>query len=150
MNPILMEQLASKFAGANQDPLMGALFSSLMQEQNGEEQDDSRDRREEAVAAKLKARMRRLRADYEAANEMLRAISDVFGACELCWGENLSCPRCRGEGQPGRAIPIQEDLLRWVEPALNRLGLCVARQPQRPAKRAGSFQSREENTNNVR
>jgi hypothetical protein len=151
MNPVLMEQLAARLAGGSQDPLVGALVTSMMEGQGGEEdQDDERERREQTAVARMKASIRRLRADLRAANEMLRIISDVFGACELCWGEDPSCPRCRGKGQPGSAFPVREDVLRWVEPALNRLGLTIARLPESPETLAGHFHSREEKTTHVR
>ena len=129
LTPQLMEQIAQRISGQQQDPLIGAMLSSMMQ--NGRETEAGAeagpDAGSEAELARWKAKVRRLRADLEAANEMLRAISNIFGACELCWGENQECPRCHGHGRPGSSVPIHDDLLRWVKPALSRIGYRVIR-----------------------
>lgn len=34
-----------------------------------------------------------------------RSLSDALGSCRICWGEDVNCPHCKGNGVPGwRAI----------------------------------------------
>ncbi|HKO14836.1 MAG TPA: hypothetical protein VJU87_01300 [Gemmatimonadaceae bacterium] len=70
---------------------------------------------------------RRLRQDLAAADAMLKYVADVFGACHACWGRAPGCARCGGHGHPGARVPLEEDLLAWVGPALRRLHLRVVR-----------------------
>jgi hypothetical protein len=149
LNPQLMEQVTQRLGGS-QDPLIGALLTSMMQGRSEEAEHAAESTRDaDALLARCKVKMRRLRQDLDAANSMLHTISNVFGACELCWGEDNSCPRCHGRGHPGSSVPIHDEMLRWVEPALSRAGLRVA-PLESPARPLASFHSGKENQANVR
>jgi hypothetical protein len=41
-----------------------------------------------------------------------------LGACELCWGDDQTCPSCGGNGAPGRAAVDEELFARYVRPAV--------------------------------
>jgi hypothetical protein len=60
-------------------------------------------------------------------NDMLAA---ALGACYLCWGENVLCEVCGGEGAPGFTSPDGELFKELVSPAMRRM--------QRRRKQAGT------------
>ncbi len=136
--------VASQIANSGHDPLLQALISSMAQ--SGANQPAQG----EETEIRLRRAVKRLRADLDAANQMLAEIANVFGACEVCWGQNDSCGRCRGHGRPGSAVPIQPDLLRLVEPALERLGLRVVSREDRLVARESRVNPIKENEQNVR
>ncbi|HEY7208681.1 MAG TPA: hypothetical protein VH477_00295 [Bryobacteraceae bacterium] len=141
MDPQIMEALAGKLGGDQRDPLVSALLASMMKPQDQQSEPEL----STAAFERWKQTVRRLRSQLAAAEQMLSDIANVFGACELCWGEDPSCPRCRGRGRPGNAIPIEADLLRWVEPALGRLGYEVSRRGASTSATAPVTNSRREN-----
>lgn len=59
--------------------------------------------------------------------DVLRVVASMVGGCPLCLGENAECDECRGAGRPGYRMPDGTALVRWVSPALRRMGLCVGR-----------------------
>jgi hypothetical protein len=60
------------------------------------------------------------------AESMIGYLSAVFGACRVCWGASDACPVCAGSGGPGSAEPMKKEVLLWVEPILERLGMRIA------------------------
>ena len=54
-----------------------------------------------------------------------QAVSDTLasalGACPECWGEEVDCEFCGGEGTPGWELPDRRLFRRLVLPALERL-----------------------------
>lgn len=75
----------------------------------------------------------RLRQELEVAHVIVNYISQVFGTCPQCWGQNKSCHQCGGRGAPGAFAPQEDELLAWAEPALNRLGWSIERtRPRAP------------------
>jgi len=67
----------------------------------------------QARAAKLQRIARRISDELEGAHAMLGDLAAAFGACGLCWGEDATCPSCRGRGKPGRFAPDPELRLRF-------------------------------------
>ena len=114
-------------------------------------------RRKNAVAltkarkrlARAQREIRELQDELEAAYGVIQQLAHMFGACLYCFGGDDECEQCGGEGGPGTAIPVREDLLSWVEPALHRLGLRVTaepvRRPQAKPSRTSSNQQQGEN-----
>lgn len=116
-------------ANQSADPLMAALVNSMLTRKSeaaeadfGRDEDHSACERELLRAKKIIAN---LKDDLASANTMANYIAEIFGACQFCWGLNKLCPRCNGKGRPGFTNPQQEDLLGWLEPALQKLGLTV-------------------------
>jgi hypothetical protein len=69
--------------------------------------------------------VRQLRRDLRSVDTIFRHLGHVFGACPACFGMSEECGRCHGHGIPGSLMPLRDELLIWVEPALARLGLQV-------------------------
>jgi hypothetical protein len=113
------------------DPLMAALFSSMLSrkpenvESDSETEHDHTQCQRELLRAKKT--IAKLKDGLASADTMANHIAEIFGACEFCWGLNKLCPRCGGRGGPGFADPKQEELLGWIEPALQKLGLTVTK-----------------------
>jgi hypothetical protein len=47
-------------------------------------------------------------------------LAQALGACPGCWGTDLTCATCAGEGAPGSATPDPARFRRYVRPALRR------------------------------
>lgn len=76
----------------------------------------------EARIDTMKRQARRLLASYRDATEQLADLAAALGACGLCWGEDGSCPSCRGRGRPGMVRPDFELRARLFGPARPRAG----------------------------
>jgi hypothetical protein len=59
----------------------------------------------EATIEAMKRDGRRLIHAHQACREQLGQLAAALGACGLCWGEDSSCPSCRGRGRPGMVRP---------------------------------------------
>jgi len=118
-------------ANQSTDPLMAAVLSSMLMREpdRTEERDDAQQVRTGRERELIRARkiIAKLKDDLSSADAMANHIAEIFGACEFCWGLNRLCPRCGGNGSPGFKDPKQEELLGWVEPALEKLGLRVVK-----------------------
>lgn len=161
--------LTSRFSG---DPRMHALLR-MAEEQRSQEDEhvgytpaqeqkpaESRTNRRKRAAALAKARkrlsrahreIRELQEELEAAYGVIQQLAHMFGACLYCFGGDEECEECGGDGGPGTAIPVREDLLSWVEPALHRLGLRVITesdrrsQTKKPSRTSSNQQQGEKN-----
>lgn len=120
--------LAAAVAAQFDDPVMSTL-ASLMLARRG----DSRESPEvdvEQQLAKARRTIRRLRDLLEPASELAAYVAETFGACGSCWGLNVECGHCAGNGRAGWLHPAREELLAWAEPALARLGMQVVAIPE--------------------
>lgn len=61
--------------------------------------------------------MQRELADLRQANDTVAA---ALGACPYCWGGDIECPVCRGQGRPGFAPPDAGLFEELVVPAIQR------------------------------
>jgi len=157
--------LTSRFSG---DPRLHAVLRMAEEQQSLQAEDapvqeqkpaaQSKASRRKNAAALSKARkrlarahreIRELQGELEAAYGVIQQLAHMFGACLHCFGGDDECEECGGDGGPGTAIPVREDLLSWVEPALHRLGLRVTaepvRRPQAKPSRTSSNQQQGEN-----
>lgn len=62
----------------------------------------------EATIEAMKRDGRRLLQAHQACRERLADLAAALGACGLCWGEQPTCPSCRGRGRPGMVRPDME------------------------------------------
>lgn len=62
----------------------------------------------EATIEAMKRDGRRLFQAHQACRERLADLAAALGACGLCWGEQSTCPSCRGRGRPGMVRPDME------------------------------------------
>jgi hypothetical protein len=123
-NPMNMSDLAGALAGRISDPIAAAVIGSFLARRS----DDARETESDSSERELERARRTVRKLQEAlssADSMALYVATTFGACPACWGLNTFCPRCRGQGGPGSSNLDADGLLRWVEPALRRLGLEV-------------------------
>ena len=137
---------ASVIAGrSGSDPALAALLALVSQgasSAGGRDAADTRDPRParprrtaqragDREVEQARRAVRHLRRDLHAVDTIFRHLGHVFGACPACFGMSDECGRCRGNGVPGSMVPLREELLAWVVPALARLGLQVTPIPAR-------------------
>ena len=67
-------------------------------------------------AEKMYRRARALEAELAETQDRLSDIAAALGACGLCWGEDDTCPSCRGRGRPGHFI-VQPPARHEAEPS---------------------------------
>lgn len=70
----------------------------------------------EATIEAMKRDGRRLIQSHQACRARLTDLAAALGACGLCWGEQPSCPSCRGRGRPGMVRPDMELRARLLGP----------------------------------
>ncbi len=124
------------------DPTIGLIAKYMAQRQaeeresksSDEEEDelelaecsDKLDRTHEQSVERARA-LRELRRNVEsmyAELEVLRdrndSLAEALGACYLCWGQDVQCPVCLGNGQPGYFEPDRELFAQLIKPAASR------------------------------
>jgi hypothetical protein len=70
----------------------------------------------EATIEAMKRDGRRLIHAHQACRDRLGELAAALGACGLCWGDDTSCPSCRGRGRPGMVRPDIEVRTRLLGP----------------------------------
>jgi hypothetical protein len=87
------------------------------------ELDRAREQSEKSAAAvrELRDRIEKLFAELETLRERNDSLAQALGACALCWGGDVECPICGGEGQSGFTIPDQRLFAQLIGPAVSRL-----------------------------
>jgi hypothetical protein len=122
---LLMQQMMADAAAS--DPRMAMLAQMLASSrapappQAGDDEDEieelnARLERADARIMAMKRDGRRLLEAYQACRERLGLLAAALGACGLCWGDNDSCPSCRGRGRPGMVRPDPELRARLLGP----------------------------------
>jgi hypothetical protein len=129
---------AEELLGNNElDPVARMLLSQVLstnnsQEENENDLDDLDENAEDDTPFRRRRAIKRLRARFERMQqqieEMQQIIEDLethndelaaaLGACYLCWGEDVECPECHGEGRPGSVAPDWPLFQRWILPAV--------------------------------
>jgi hypothetical protein len=66
------------------------------------------------ISAQLEAAL----TEIKLLRERCDTLAAALGACGLCWGQDLSCRACRGQGAPGRSIPDEQLFCEFVVPAV--------------------------------
>jgi hypothetical protein len=94
-----------------------------------EEMRQKRERQEEkrAQARELEKVMNSLYAELEILRARNDTLAEALGACYLCFGEDLTCPECSGNGVPGALLPDETVFRRYVVPAVKRIQLARAK-----------------------
>ena len=54
-------------------------------------------------------------------HERIARLAGALGACDLCFGDDLLCERCDGQGRPGAELPDPSLFNQFVSPALDRV-----------------------------
>ncbi len=120
----LPSSLASRFSS---DPLMAMLVNSMTRPNTVDSEPLKQRIPPDRALTSARQTIRDLREDLTAAKVMLNYFAELFGACAFCWGQSRSCPSCKGAGVPGSDPPKEAELLAWVEPALEKLGMRVVK-----------------------
>jgi hypothetical protein len=68
----------------------------------------------EEITAQLEAAL----TEVKLLRERCDTLAAALGACGLCWGQDLGCRACRGQGAPGRSIPDEQLFCDFVVPAV--------------------------------
>jgi hypothetical protein len=123
------QDLATLVANQTSNPWMAALLTQMKDRQAAAvtEEPEAAEAAYEQELARLKKIIARLKQELASADVMARYIAGIFGTCPHCWGLNRLCPHCGGRGQPGYVEPNYGELRAWVEPALKRGGLAIAK-----------------------
>ncbi|MGK9171298.1 hypothetical protein KXR53_33715 [Inquilinus limosus] len=131
--------MMSALAGQGDDnPHIGMLLKLVEEQGSGGNVDQLReDLREEIRAEQAEAveqlseTARRLYAEVEASRSRLEALAAALGACPNCFGDDLLCDTCGGEGTPGSRTPQADEFHRYVRPAVERVRALLRRAPPR-------------------
>lgn len=140
MNALLQQAMTGGAAGMHalrdalaqhEDPRMRMLaeWAAQQQQQQPEEADPASQatRPEVLTHRSMEERKRLLRKTKSLAVklERQREISDTLaaalGACYLCWGDDLTCEQCLGQGNAGWREPDADLFLEYVAPAIRRM-----------------------------
>jgi hypothetical protein len=87
--------------------------AELLQQQEAEELADRRQR-----ASALREQFAGIAAEVDGLRAKLGDVAAALGACPACFGDDRSCPWCRGRGGPGFMPPDPDGFDRLVMPAL--------------------------------
>lgn len=87
--------------------------ADLLQQQEAEELADRRQR-----ATALREQFAGITAEVDGLRGKLADLAAALGACPACFGDDGSCPWCRGRGRPGFMPPDPDGFTRLVLPAL--------------------------------
>jgi hypothetical protein len=121
-------------AGAESDPADAALTAAEVELQRIEELRQQREAEEQRRQEhRLKKMMTSMYTELEALRVRSDTLAAALGACYLCFGEDLSCPACMGQGAPGALLPDAAAFRQYVAPAVNRIR---ARPPASPPGRS--------------
>lgn len=115
--------LASRFS----DPLMAALFSTMLRQNTFENEVSEEQVDYEQVLENARETIRELQEELQVADKLLTYIARLTGYCPVCLGLNKRCLHCNGAHRAGSHEPMEEELLAWTKPALKRLGLRVVK-----------------------
>lgn len=89
---------------AASDPRLGMLMQMLAKREQDEPAPNSSEPRREHA----RQRLREMRAELEILRERNEVLAAALGACAQCWGDDETCPDCRGEGGPGWRRPAKD------------------------------------------
>lgn len=77
--------------------------------------------KQKRINKSLLQQYQRLEGNYKLLIEQLDQLAEAVGACPQCWGDNLNCDYCRGNGKPGYFQPNRLYFDTYVRPALLKL-----------------------------
>ena len=88
-------------------------------------------------ARELRKVLKTMYAELETLRTRNDSLAAALGACYLCFGEDIACPECGGQGGPGSLLPDPAAFRQYVAPAVNRVREAQQRKPGVAAPRAG-------------
>jgi hypothetical protein len=137
---LLLSQIS---ANAPNDPSIGMLTSFLQRRDPPPppEVDEEAQAEAEARLDELSSIVDTLYAEVETLRSRSVELAAALGACYVCFGTDLLCPRCSGRGRPGSRPPKPEAYRAYVVPAVmrvRRLTEAQQRDGSPPPRRAES------------
>ncbi|HXA37534.1 MAG TPA: hypothetical protein VNW53_00910 [Phenylobacterium sp.] len=131
---LLLSQIS---ANAPDNPSVGML-ASLLQRRDppAPEVDEAAEAEAAARLDELTSMVDTLYAEVETLRSRSVEIAAALGACGVCFGSDLLCPRCGGRGRPGSRPPKPEAYRAYVLPAVMRVRRLTEAQ-RRDDPRAG-------------
>jgi hypothetical protein len=121
---IMLRWLEQRRATATQtEPVEEVPSAAEIELERLEEMRQKRERQEEkrAQEQELKKVMDSMYAELETLRARNDTLAEALGACYLCFGEDLTCPECNGNGVPGSLLPNESAFRKYVAPAVNRV-----------------------------
>lgn len=117
---LLLSQIS---ANASDNPTVGMLTSFLQRRDPSPapEVDEEAQAEAEARLDDLNTMVDKLYAEVEALRSRSVELAAALGACFVCFGSDLLCPRCGGRGRPGSRPPKPEAYRAYVVPAVTRV-----------------------------
>lgn len=117
---LLLSQISANTAN---DPGMGMLTSLLQRRDPPPEPEVDEEAQAEAEArlGELTTMVDQLYEEVETLRTRSVEIAAALGACHVCFGSDLLCPRCGGRGRPGSRPPKPEAYRAYVLPAVMRV-----------------------------
>lgn len=124
-----VKAMLGALGGNAQDNPQLAMVMELLETQ---QDDDSEERLREELRAEVQAEQaeavaeladtaRQTFAELEACRSRIESLAAALGACPDCFGSNLLCETCGGEGSPGSRLPQAAEFERYVRPAVARV-----------------------------
>jgi len=121
-NP-MMETLIQQMATDN--PKLLAVMQMMKQQQSSNQKSPSNSIDISVLLKKERCKRRKLMQQYQALVQGAEAIEGLLdelaaglGACPSCWGTNVECSMCEGNGKPGAYQPDKELFQHYVLPVL--------------------------------
>lgn len=108
------------------DPATAMLLTRSLIPHSGEaipdrETDSTAALDQDAQLVQTRRRLKRLQREIEVLRRRNDRLAGALGACYLCWGSDLMCPECNGNGKPG-SLPLDKALFEvYIQPVLRRL-----------------------------
>jgi hypothetical protein len=73
-------------------------------------------------------RIQQLKEEYKILVERNNILASALGACQFCWGTDISCV-CRGQGKIASQQPDKQAFTQLVKPVLDRYGPIARNEP---------------------
>lgn len=133
--------------GTVQDNPQVAVLLDAIEAQRGDDMAEQQreELREEIAAeqaeavAQLAETARRTFAELEQCRSRIEALAAGLGACPHCFGSDLLCETCAGEGAPGSRLPQASEFEYYVRPAVDRVRAALREMaPPRPWPHGGA------------
>lgn len=133
--PPAMSELLTQLG--DDDPRMGLLAKYFAQreamatdESTPDDAEPSEHRRE--AVEKLQRLVERMFEELTALRERNVSLATALGACPVCWGDDLACEACGGDGYPGASVPDAVLFAHYVGPVIKLLRRRSARSASPP------------------
>lgn len=115
--------LSNPGEGVNIEERLRALLDAqsvdvdVVEERDVSVADDSRD----SKIARIREHVEDLREENSTLHGLSETLARALGACERCWGQDVECAECDGDGDPGYFEPDRDLFHQLIVPAVERV-----------------------------